>query len=127
MGLRIADIGRHRIRAMLALDGDQTRRDLVERFLPGDLFPPGRRAPHRPSQPIRILVDILEAQRLRTDMPAAERVPFVTADGEDLTAAQADLDAADRLAEVAGAIVGMFRGAHGRVRVFRPSAYTRPR
>ena len=117
----------HRIGAVLTLEGHQPRRDLVERFLPGDLFPTRRRTPHRPTQPVGILVDILEAQRLRTDMPAAERVLLVAADGEDLTAAQADLDAADRLTKVAGAIVGVFRGAHGRVRIFGPSAYTRPR
>ncbi len=114
--LRVADVGRHRIGAVLALEGDDTPRGLVERRLPGHLFPAVRRAPHRSAQPVRILMEILQAERLRTDVTAAERVLLIAADGEDLRAADADLDAADRLAEVAGAVVGVLRGAHHQIR-----------
>ncbi len=102
---RIAEVERDGIVAMLGLDRDDARSDLVDGFIPADALPAAGRALHRVTQAIRVLVDILEAERLGADMAAAEWIVRVAADRQNLVAAQADLDAADRLAQVAGAVM----------------------
>lgn len=63
-------------------------------------------------EPVRILMDILERDRLGADVPAAEWILLVPADREDLVAPDANLDTAHGLAEVAGPVVGPFILGH---------------
>src|SRR5882762_7310114 len=53
---------------------------LVKSFVPPNTLPTVRSAAHGIFQPILIVVQILQGDSLWADVPAAERVVFVTAD-----------------------------------------------
>ena len=60
-------------------------------------------APQRAAQPVRIGVHVEERIALGADVAAAEGIGRVAADGDDRLAFVLDLEAADRLAQGAGA------------------------
>src|SRR4029453_7248934 len=64
-------------------DGDQPRRHLVICLVPRDLLPLAPPASHRPPQPIRIVIELLQAVRLRTDVAARERIALVATHREN--------------------------------------------
>ncbi len=103
----IAEIEAHRILAVSTLDLLQPARDLVERLVPADPLPAGGGATHRPLEPIRVLVDVLQADGFGTDVPARERVVLVAADGEHLLALVVDGDPAHCFAQVASTVVSL--------------------
>jgi hypothetical protein len=80
-------------------------RYLVKSFVPPETLPTVRSAADGILQPVFIIVQILQGDGLRADVPAAERVVFVTADVETLVGLNSDFDAAYRFAEIAGAIM----------------------
>ena len=90
-------------------------RYLVKGFVPSDALPTVRSVADGIFEPVFIIVKILQGNGLRADVPAAERVVFVTADVETLIGLNSDLDAAYRFAEIAvlimkGAIVSASHG-----------------
>ena len=66
---------------------------------------PSARAPQRPAQPVGVLVQVLERDGLRADVPATQHVVAVRLDREHLAVAVLDDDAAHRLAETAGPVM----------------------
>jgi hypothetical protein len=66
----VAVVHPDRVAAVALADGDQARRDLLVGLVPADLFPAGGRAAHWPPQPLRIVVQLLQAVRLRADVAA---------------------------------------------------------
>ena len=99
---------------MLALDRGEAGRDEIEGFIPADRLPLIAVTPHRSAQPIGIVVDVDERDGLRAHVAAAERVRGIAANAHDLRPSRADLDAAERLAQVAGAVCdAIFRWKHG--------------
>jgi hypothetical protein len=90
------------LRPCSLLDLVHPRCDLAEGLLPTDLLPFVADSPQRPTQPIRILVNVPQRHRLGTDVTAAERVFAVAADGHDPLALHLDAQTARRLAQGAG-------------------------
>ena len=101
----IAKVRGNRIPAVLRVNALEVLGYLVKSFVPTDALPTARSAPDRMSETVFIVVKILQGNGLRADVTAAERVVFVTADVETLVSLNSDLDAADRFAEIAGAVM----------------------
>ena len=59
MHVRIAEVDAHRVAAVTALDVFETRRRLVEGFLPGDALPAVRGAPHGMFEAIGVFMNVL--------------------------------------------------------------------
>ena len=90
----------------------------VQRLLPADVLPGVRLtrcAAHtceRPAQPIRVVVNILQSHGLGADVPPTQGVVRVALDRQYPLTIGFDTQAANGLAEVAGAMV--HSGGHGR-------------
>jgi hypothetical protein len=80
-------------------------RYLVKSFVPSEALPTMGSAADRMSEPVFIAVKVLQGHRLRADVAVAEGVVFVTPDVETLIGLNSDLDAADRFAEIASAVM----------------------
>jgi hypothetical protein len=93
-------------------------RHLVKSFVPPDSLPTVRSATDGVLEPVFIVVQILQGGGLRADVPAAERVVFVTAYDQTSVVLNRDFDAAYRFAEIAVAIMrrAIVGGSHGTVR-----------
>ncbi len=102
---RVADVERHGIVAVACAHFTDASLDLLERRGPGNLFPSRRRASHRPAQPVRVLVEVLQRDGFRADVAAAQHVVAVGLDREDLSVPMLDHDAAHGLADRAGAVM----------------------
>jgi len=102
----VAQIQADRVAPMGGLDAGKPVGNLAKGLVPADGFPPITGAPHGVSQPVRVLVDVLESQRLGADVAATEWVLVVTLDAGDGAVFNLDGDAAHGLAEVAGAVMG---------------------
>ena len=70
----VAEVDRQRVAAVLVDGPGEVRRHQVERLVPGHLLPPVADAAHRAAQPVRVLVHVLERDRLGADVPARQRV-----------------------------------------------------
>jgi hypothetical protein len=90
-------------------------RYLVKSFFPPQPLPTLSSAADRMSEPVFVIVKVLQGNGLRADVPAAQRVVVVAANVETVVSLNSDLDATDRLAEIAGSIVwgGIVGGSHG--------------
>jgi hypothetical protein len=64
-------------------------------------------------------VNILQCNCLRADVPSAEGIVFVAADGKTLIGLMANFDATDRLAEIAIAIMkrAVVGSRHGKLTI----------
>jgi hypothetical protein len=101
----ITQIGRDGIPAVLRVNALEVLRHLVKSFVPPEPVPTVRSPAHGIFQPVLIIVKISQGRGLRTDVPAAEGIVFVTADIQTLAGLNSDFDTADRFAKIAGAIV----------------------
>ena len=90
---------------MLSANALEVSRHLGEGFVPSDPFPAAGGAAHGMFETIFVVVNILEGDSLWADVATAERIVFVAADVQALLACNCDLDATDRLAEIAVAIM----------------------
>jgi hypothetical protein len=104
------------IPAVLRVNALEVLRHLVESFVPTEALPAMMSAADGVSEPVFIIVKILQGNGLRADVPSAEGVVFVTADVQTLVILNSDFDATYRFAEVAiaimkGANVGVSHGA----------------
>ena len=77
---RVALVDADRVRPYARRTSRSRVADQVERLVPADLAPRVAVARHRPAQPIRIVVQVGERRRLRTDVALAERIVLVAAD-----------------------------------------------
>ena len=105
MHLWVAEVTGDRFRAVSALNGEQAFSSFVERLVPRNLTPGIAFAAHGTTQAVRVFVHVLDRQRLRTDVAAAERIGVIAAYRHDLAAPMADFDPAHRFAQVAGPVV----------------------
>ena len=123
--VRVAHVDGHGVPAVLVEDRREPALDLLERLLPAGLDQLAVAAHQRGGQPVRVLVELLEPERLGADEAAAEDVVGVAAHRHHLPSLGLDLEPAGRLAERTGAVV---RG-HGEQRtgVSDPSARSRAR
>jgi hypothetical protein len=85
----------------------------IKSFVPPDALPALISAADRIFEPVFIIVNILQGDRLRADVTPAKRVVFITANTQALIGFDSNFDAAYRLAEVTApimnaAIVGGF-------------------
>ena len=108
---RVALIDGDGVAAVGALHLDEPLRRQVEGGVPADLLPGRSAAAQGVPQPIGVLVQILQSDGLRTDVPVAEDVLLVAPDGKDAVPVDHDGQPAHRLAERAGPEVG--GGGHG--------------
>src|SRR5258705_11379347 len=100
----IAKVCSDGIPAVARVNALEVLRYLVKSFVPSDSLPTVRSAANGILEPVFIVVQILQGDGLRANVPAAERVVFIAADVQTLVGLTADLDAAYRVAELAGAI-----------------------
>ena len=101
----VADVDGDRIPPVAGLHVEQPGGDLVQGLLPAHLLPLAAAPAQRPPQAVGVHVDLLEGLGLDAQEAAAERVQGVAADGQHLAVRMLDLDAAHRLAEIAGAMM----------------------
>ena len=67
--VRVAEVDREGVVTVLALHRDQARGRELDRLVPGDLAPPPvGGAAHRPPQPVRVVVHVLQGERLGADV-----------------------------------------------------------
>ena len=112
MRVRISQIHPDRIAAVFGLNLMDTAHHFVERLLPGNLLPAASDATYRSCQPIRILIQVFQRGCFRAHISSAEDVALVAANRYDVLAVDLDLEAAHRLAQVAGAVVDGLLSAH---------------
>ena len=99
----ITDVSCDSIPSVLRLNAFEVLRHLLKSLVPSDLLPTLISAADGIFQPVLIIVNILQSNCLRADVPAAERVGLVTADVQTLAGLNGDFDAAYRFAKIAGA------------------------
>ena len=78
---------------------------LVKGFVPSDALPAMISAADGIFEPVFIVVKILQGNGLRADVPSTEGVGFVTANVQMLVGLNSNLNATDRFAEIASAIM----------------------
>src|SRR4026208_1696814 len=109
MNRRVPGVSRDGVFAVSGVDAFEVLSHLVKRFVPADAFPTLRSAANRMSEAILVEVNILQRNSFGTDVSAAERVILVAADVQATICFNRDLDATDRFAEMAVAIVKRHR------------------
>src|SRR5882724_9226712 len=105
---RITKIRGNGISPVRRVNALEVSRHLVKSFVPSESLPTVRRAAHGILEPVFIVVQIWQGSSLRADVPAAERVVFVTPNVQTCRLPlppAPDFNAAYRLAEIAGAIM----------------------
>ena len=105
MGDGVAEVEADRVAAVPLAHGEQTLRDEIEGLVPPHLDPLVADAPHGPAQAVRIVREVLQGHALGAEISLAEGVGGVASDLDDPVALDRDLQAAGRLAEIAGAVV----------------------
>ena len=105
MNRGITEVGSDGVSSVLGFDALEVLRHLVKSFVPADALPTLSRSTDRIFEPVLIVMNILQGDGLRADIPAAEWVVLVPADLQSLIAISSDLNPADRFAEIATAIM----------------------
>ena len=105
VGGGVAEVDGDRVAPALGERRGEAAVDLRQRLLPARLDELAVAADERRGQPVGVLVERLQALRLRADEAVAEDVVVVAADRDDLVAAHRHGEAAGRFAERAGAVV----------------------
>jgi hypothetical protein len=134
MNCGIAEVSGDGISTVNGMNALEVPGYFIKGFVPSDALPTVRSAANRMFQPVFIIVEISQGSGLRADVPAAERVVFVTADVETVSSSEfgvsslelidymvrvpdgfsvrhverilnSDLDPTDRFAEIAVAIM----------------------
>jgi hypothetical protein len=121
------------ISAVDRMNALEVERYFIKSFVPPETLPTMVSAAHRISKPVFIVVQILQGDGLRADVPAAERVVLVTADVQPVSSfefrvSSFDLlrpsaaavclclnrnrNAANRFAEIAVAVMNLIGGLH---------------
>jgi hypothetical protein len=77
---RVAEVERDRVPPVFALDGREALSCFAQRLFPNDLAHAGAFAPQRRAHAVGVEPHVVERRRLRTDVPAAERVLAIARD-----------------------------------------------
>src|SRR6266508_4787634 len=101
----ITKVSSDRIPAVLRLNALEVLRHLVKSFFPSDALPTMFSSADGIFEPVFIIVNILQSDGLRADVPSAEGVVFVTANVQTLVGLNGDFEATYRFAEIAGAVM----------------------
>ena len=101
MGDRVPPIDAQRVIPIAALQTDDVVGDFVQRFFPRDGLPTVGGAPHGIAQPVGIVMNILEGVALGAQIPAAEWIRGIAADGDDMIPLDVDFQTAQRFAQMA--------------------------
>src|SRR5688500_11762638 len=112
MNGRIAKVGRDGIPSIHRVNALEITRHLVESFVPTEALPTIRSAADGIFQPVFIIVEILQGNGFRADVPSTERVVLVTSYVQSVVGANSDLDSTYRFAQIACSIM---RGVIGGV------------
>ena len=102
---RIAEVRCDGIPPIPLVNALEAPRHLVESFVPPAALPTVRGATDGIFEPVFIVVQVLQGDGLRADVPAAERVVFVTAYVQMLVSLNSDFDATYRFAKIAATIM----------------------
>ena len=102
MNAWITQISRDGIPAIQRVNALEVLRDLVKSFVPSDALPTLWGAANGVSEPVFIVVNVLQGNGLWTDVPSAERIVFVTTYVQTLVGLNSDFDTTNRFAEIAG-------------------------
>ena len=125
VGVRVADVDRAGVPAVLVEEREEPPLDLREGLVPAHLHEGAVSLDDGAAQPVRILVELLERGALGADVALAEDVVTVAPDPHDLLAGrrgpQGDLEPAARLAQRARAVGGAGGGVGGRGRRWAPA------
>src|SRR6185436_8164453 len=103
--VRVAEVDRDRVAAVLGEDWGEPSVDLLERLVPGGLDELAVAAHQRRGQAIRILMQLLDPVRLWADEAAAEDVVRVAPNRHHLLSLDLDLEPACGFAEWTGPVV----------------------
>ena len=101
----VAEVEADRVAAVTLAHVEQPLRDEVEGLVPSHLDPLVAHPPHGPAQTVRVMREVLQGHTLGAQISLAEGVGSVTADLDDPVVLDRDLQAAGRLAEIAGAVM----------------------
>ena len=107
MHLRVTEVARHRLVAMLPLYGSQLVGCLIQGLIPWHGLPPRRSTPQGLSQSVRIFMDIFECQRFRANMAPTEGVLPIAPNRDHSRPFEVHLDAAHRLTQMATAVMNL--------------------
>ena len=97
--VRVADVHRHGVGAVLAHEGGQAPVDLGERLVPAHLDMRAVAAHEGAAETVGILVERAEGRALRADEPLRERIVRIAADARDVAVLHLELQPTRRLAE----------------------------
>ena len=122
--VRVADVDRDGIRAVLRHDRREPSLDLGEGLVPARLLVDSVAAHERPAEAVGIVVERAERRSLRADEPLRERVVVVAADPRDASVLDLDAQPAGGLAE--GARPERDPGRHGMTIQLRPNRASIP-
>ena len=106
MDIRVAQIDADAVATVVLTGLVEFFGNQIKRLGPFHFLPAALGLPDRLFQAVRILVQVLQRNRLRADMSPAQWIIFITLDGCDPTVLQFDCDTAHGLAKVTGTIVG---------------------
>ncbi len=109
---RIPRVHGDRVVAIALLNRVDALRRFVERRVPARHLPPVALTPHRLTEAVGVLVQILERERLRADVPAAEGILLVATHRDDPVVFGDHRHPAHRLAEMTTSM--MREGGHAR-------------
>ena len=107
---RVALVKSHGVAPVHSLHLAEPVGHLVERLVPADRLPAAvvgtPEAAQRRTQPVRVLVDVLESVGLGAEVSPTEGIVAITPDRRDVSVfVVVDLEATHRLAEVANSVV----------------------
>ena len=105
MGDGVAEVEADRVAAVTLAHVEHPLSDEVECLVPAHLDPLVAHPPHGPAQTVRVMREVLQGHTLGAQISLAEGVGSVTADLDDPVVLDRDLQAAGRLAEIAGAVM----------------------
>src|SRR5438034_11570227 len=101
----IAKVGCDGIPSVLRLNAFEVLRHLIKSLVPSDLLPTMSGAAHGIFQPVLIIVNILQSNCLRANVPASEWIVLVTADFQTLAGFNGGFDAASTFAKLECALL----------------------
>src|SRR6266480_6577990 len=94
-----------RIPAVLSVDAFEVLRNFVKSFVPSNALPTILSTTNGMFEPIFIVVNVLQGDRLRADVAATEWIVLVTSDVQALVGPHSDFDPTHSFGEIAVAIV----------------------
>ena len=104
---RISDIYSHAVPAMFLLNSFEVLRHLIESFIPFNLLPSIAGPSNRLFESVRIVMDILQGNRFRADVPMAEDIVSIALDAQRSIGLRIDLNTTHCFADIASAEMGL--------------------